>query len=158
MTGTNEATPLKILVVDNEIELMNVMVELLSTESWNVRGCSSGRDALKLLRDEKFDLMITDLMMPEMDGPSLIKAAHLIDLQLRVIVMTGSGAVQTTEQAATIGASDFILKPFHLKTLLPVITRVLNAPPLQNREDNKESGSGRLRVAETLRSELARLN
>src|ERR1041385_4853024 len=69
----------KILVVDDEIELMRALVEALSAQNFEVRGFTSGHEALEALRAESYDVMLSDLMMPEMSGIALVEAALQID-------------------------------------------------------------------------------
>ena len=116
----------KILVVDDEIELKNALVDALSAQSYEARGYTSGHEALEALRGEDFDLLISDLMMPEMDGIALIKAALEIDPHLVAIMMTGQGTIQTAVDAMKFGAFDYVLKPFTMQTIMPVLTRAVN--------------------------------
>jgi DNA-binding NtrC family response regulator len=116
----------KILVVDDEIELKNALVEVLLNQSYDARGYLNAYEALEALRREDFDLLITDLMMPEMDGIALIKAALEIDPHLVPILMTGSGSNDTADAAKKVGAFDYVLKPFRLKTLMPLLKRAMN--------------------------------
>jgi len=111
----------KILVVDDEIELKNALVEGLLKRSFDTRGCTSGREALDALRTETFDLLISDLKMPEMDGITLVKAALEIDPGLVVLIMTGQASTQAAEHAQDIGVFDYVLKPFRLQTLVPIL-------------------------------------
>ena len=126
-TGAGSNTPVgKILVVDDEPKLRSVLVESLQRHGYEVTGCGSGRNALAELRERDFDLLLTDLMMPEMDGIALLKAALEIDPHLVGIIVTGQGTIQTAVDAMQIGAFDYVLKPFRLQNLLPVLTRALN--------------------------------
>src|SRR5258705_2286581 len=126
MTLTKEHMVGKILAVDDEVELNDTLVDALTAQSYEVRGYNSGAEALEVLEKEDFDLLITDLMMPKMDGIALIKAALLIDPHLVAIVMTGQGTIQTAIEAMKAGGFDFVLKPFRLDTLMPVLTRAIN--------------------------------
>ena len=130
MTTTKEMVG-KVLVVDDEIELKDALVDSLAAQSYEVRGYNSGSEALEVLRNEDFDLLITDLKMPEMDGIALIAAALVIDPHLVAIVMTGQGTIQTANDATKAGAFDFVLKPFRLETLLPILTRAINTRHLR---------------------------
>ena len=131
-TGTGANTPVgKILVVDDELELKSVLVESLQRHGYEVTGCGSGRDALAELRARDFDLLLTDLMMPEMDGIGLLKAALEIDPHLIGIIVTGQGTIQTAVDAMQIGAFDYVLKPFRMQTLMPVLTRAMNVRHLR---------------------------
>lgn len=116
----------KILVVDDEIELKRVLVEGLSARSHQARGYTSAHEALAVLRAERFDLLISDLMMPEMSGLALIKAALEIDPHLAIIVMTGQGTRQSAEEAG-LGGAEYLLKPFTMRTLQTLITRALKS-------------------------------
>jgi len=80
---------------------------------------------------EEFELLLTDLMMPEMDGIALLDAARALEQDLVGIVMTGHGAIDTAIAAMKAGALDYILKPFKLRTVLPVIERALAVRNLQ---------------------------
>src|SRR2546423_15576825 len=88
MPETNVA---KILVVDDEAELKNALVEALSAQSFEVRGFTNGVQAIATLRDEAFDVLISDLMIPEIDGIELVKQALEIDRHPVAIIMTGQG-------------------------------------------------------------------
>jgi DNA-binding NtrC family response regulator len=117
----------KILIVDDELELKDVLVENLSAQSYEARGCGSGSEALEVLRAERFDLLITDLMMSEMSGLVLIKAALEIDPRLVTIIMTGQSSIQSVEEAVSLGAFEYVPKPFTMRTMMPVVTRALDS-------------------------------
>jgi len=128
MPETNVA---KILVVDDEVELKNALVEALSAQSFEARGFTNGAHALAALSEEVFDVLVTDLMMPEMDGIALIEKALEIDPHLVAIIMTGQGTIQTAVDAMKMGAFDYVLKPFRMATMLPTLTRAINARRLR---------------------------
>src|SRR5213080_277831 len=128
MPETNVA---KILVVDDEAELKNALVEALSAQSFEVRGFTNGAHALSVLRQEAFDILLSDLMMPEMDGITLVEKALEIDPHLVTIIMTGQGTIQTAVDAMKVGAFDYVLKPFRMATLLPTLTRAINSRRLR---------------------------
>ena len=130
----------KILVVDDEIELKNALVEGLLKRSFEAHGYTSGHEALEALRVETFDLLISDLMMPEMDGITLIKAALEIDPRLVALIMTGQGTIQTSVEAENVGVFDYILKPFRLQNLMPTLTRAISAR--RSRNGSETNGDG----------------
>jgi PAS domain S-box-containing protein len=121
----------RILVVDDEPELRSVLVESLRKHGYEAIGCASGRAAIDELNNHDFDLLLTDLMMPEMDGIALLKVALEIDPDLVCIVVTGQGTIQSAVDAMQIGAFDYVLKPFHLQSLMPILTRALNTRQLR---------------------------
>ena len=121
----------RIIVVDDEPELKNILVEALSAQGFEVTGCSSGQQALEELRQREFDLLLTDIMMPKMDGITLLETALKVDPHLIGIMMTGQGTIQTAVDAMKLGAFDYVLKPFRLQILLPVLTRAINTRRLR---------------------------
>lgn len=121
----------RLLIVDDEVAQMRALCDTLAHEGYDTQGFSSPRTALEALRPGEFDLLLTDLMMPDMDGIALIDAARQIDAALGVIVMTGHGTIDTAVQAMRGGAFDYILKPFKLKVILPVIARALDVQRLR---------------------------
>jgi DNA-binding NtrC family response regulator len=127
----------KILVVDDEVELKDVLVEMLLVRSYEVRGCTNGCEALEILRAERFDLLISDLMMPEIGGLALIKAAVEIDPHLLTIIMTGQGTIQSAKDAIGLGAFDYLLKPFSMRTMHNLVNRALESRDLEKNPANK---------------------
>jgi DNA-binding NtrC family response regulator len=121
----------RILIVDDEIELMRALCDALGEEGYRVKGVSAGSDALEQLRNGEFDLLLSDLMMPNMDGMQLLKEALQIDANLIGIIMTGHGTVQTAVEAMKIGAFDYILKPFKLHSILPTLSRAMDVRRLK---------------------------
>jgi PAS domain S-box-containing protein len=115
----------KVLVVDDEEPLMEVLCEMLTVNGYETAGFTSGHKALDQLKEHDFDLLLSDLMMPEIDGVSLVRAAMEMDPSLVPIIMTGQGTVQTAVEAMKIGAFDYLLKPFKLNVLLPVLSRAM---------------------------------
>jgi len=115
----------KILVVDDEAAQMKALCDTLKDRGYETTGFVSARAALKAMEKTTFDLLLTDLMMPEMDGISLLQAARQKDLNLVGIIMTGEGTITTAVEAMKSGALDYILKPFKLKAILPVLDRAL---------------------------------
>jgi len=116
----------KILVVDDEVELQNSLVESLTSQGYETSGLTSGERALAALRTEVFDIVLADMMMPGMDGITLVREALQVDPNLVCIVMTGQATIKNAVDSMNVGAFDYILKPFRLQTLLPLITRAMN--------------------------------
>jgi signal transduction histidine kinase len=116
----------KLLVVDDETAQMRAMCDTLEQEGYSVTGSTSPQQALLAMREEQFDLAITDLTMPEMDGIAFLTAAKQLDPHLIGIVMTGHGSIDTAVAAMKAGAFDYILKPFTLRMIRPVLERALS--------------------------------
>jgi len=115
----------RILVVDDETAQMRALCDTLGHHGYIVTGFTSARAALDALRESRFDLLLADLMMPEMDGIALLQAAQRLDGALVGIIMTGEGTIATAVSAMKGGALDYILKPFKLSVILPVLARAL---------------------------------
>jgi len=114
-----------LLIVDDERELMQALCESLDEQGFATRGFISPGEALDALRNGDFDVVISDLMMPGMDGVELLRQARVIDPNLVGIIMTGQGSIQTAVEAMKAGAFDYILKPFKLQHVQPVLQRGL---------------------------------
>jgi PAS domain S-box-containing protein len=115
----------RLLIVDDEGAQMRALCDTLKHEGYAPTGFTSANEALATLREQEFDLVLTDLMMPEIDGIALLRAALEIDPNLVGIVMTGQGTINTAVEAMKAGALDYILKPFKLSHILPVLSRGL---------------------------------
>jgi signal transduction histidine kinase len=121
----------RLLVVDDEAPHMQALCNTLQHEGYVTRGFTSGHEATAALRAEPFDLLLTDLMMPQIDGITLLRACREIDPDLACIVMTGHGTIATAVDALKAGAVDYVLKPFKVNTILPVLARALAMRGLQ---------------------------
>jgi DNA-binding NtrC family response regulator len=124
------AKPGKLLVVDDEVELMRALTEGLGMH-YDVAGVTSAAEALRHLEQRPVDVMLSDLMMPDVDGIELLKRALAIDPQLVGIIMTGHGTIQTAVEAMKLGAFDYVLKPFKLQGMLPILARAMEVRRLR---------------------------
>jgi two-component system sensor histidine kinase/response regulator len=130
--------PARLLIVDDEEALLKALCDTLRDQGYETTGFASGRAALAALQNAKFDLLLADLMMPEMDGIALLQASLERDPELVGIIMTGEGTITTAVDAMKTGALDYILKPFKLSAILPVLSRGLAMRRL--RLENAELG------------------
>jgi DNA-binding NtrC family response regulator len=121
----------RLLVVDDEVELMRALCDSLGEHGFAVDGLHTPQRALEILRDGEFDILLTDLMMPKLDGIQLLKQALAIDPHLVGIIMTGQGTIPTAVEAMKSGAFDYILKPFRLQHILPVLERAMEVRRLR---------------------------
>ena len=120
---TTPARSGRLLVVDDEVELMTALCESLRDEGYDAVGYSDPAAGLAALRDGEFDVLLSDLMMPGTDGIQLLRQGFAADPDLVGIIMTGQGSIQTAVEAMKAGAFDYILKPFRLQQVLPVLDR-----------------------------------
>jgi signal transduction histidine kinase len=129
--SAGSATRGRLLIVDDESAQLRALCETLGMEGYATEGYASPRAAVAALQAGRHELLLTDLMMPEMDGIELISAARAIDPALGAIVMTGHGTIDSAVLAMQGGALDYILKPFRLNVILPVIARALDLQRLR---------------------------
>jgi PAS domain S-box-containing protein len=129
----------RLLIVDDEIDLLTSLCDILSEIGYETVGFTSGKDALKALNEQDFDLLLTDLMMPEMDGIALLRAALEMDPHLVGIIITGQGTIHTAVEAIKVGAFDYVLKPFRLKSLAMTLTRAMRLRQLKESEEKYRS-------------------
>jgi signal transduction histidine kinase len=125
------ATAARLLIVDDEGPHMRALCDTLAREGYLTRGFTSGGEALEALREQSFDLLLTDLQMPEIDGITLLRACQEIDRDLACVLMTGHGTIATAVDALKAGALDYVLKPFKVSSILPVLARALATRALQ---------------------------
>ena len=115
----------KILIVDDELSIVDVLRTLLKKNGYTITTASDGAEALKLLEEQVFDLLITDIRLPEIDGITLLKHARELQSHLAVIVMTAYAKVDSAVEAMKMGAFDYVTKPFKFEELLLTVHRAL---------------------------------
>ena len=123
----------KILIVDDDETLRQTIVDTLRHDGYLVSEASNGAVALECLERESFALVITDIVMPQMDGLSFIKTAGQRGYRTAYIVMTGYTAWDMVIEAMKLGAVDYLPKPFPFELLRLVIGRTLHAQRLAER-------------------------
>ncbi|MGM0596900.1 MAG: HD domain-containing phosphohydrolase [Myxococcota bacterium] len=140
----------KILVVDDEAVIRDVMEDYLSSEGYEVISVDNGHEALLELEEERYDALISDLMMPEMSGLELIEQINQKEFQLVTIIMTGYGTIETAVKAMKIGAYDYILKPFKMEEVLQVLKRSFEIKALKEENINLRETVNLFKVSEAI--------
>lgn len=125
----------RVLVVDDESNMRRVLEIMLDKMGYETRAASDGQEALALTRHESFDLVLTDLRMPKMDGIALLNALRTQGIEIPVIILTAYGTVEGAVAAMQQGAYDYILRPFDVEAVERIITRALTAE--KNRQENR---------------------
>jgi len=115
----------RIAVVDDEEIMRRLVTELLRGEGYQVFTFSNPLEALEQVKKESFDLIVTDLKMPEMDGIDLIKSVHRVNPEIGAIFMTGYASLSSAREAVKEGAYDYILKPFDLNEVRNSVNKAL---------------------------------
>jgi two-component system sensor histidine kinase/response regulator len=113
----------KILIVDDEQNLRDTITELLIHNNYDVKGAANGQEALKVLDDWIPDLIISDIMMPIMDGylfQEIVKNTEVLN-QIPFIFLTAKNDSNEMEKCALLGADHFLVKPFKIEDLIKII-------------------------------------
>lgn len=118
----------KILVVDDEVELLQLMHHILTASGYEVVVAENGRQGLEQVRDEWPDLILCDVVMPELNGFEMVKALRSSPgtEDIQVIMVSARGQSQDVERALIAGANGYITKPFSYRELLKEIGNQLN--------------------------------
>jgi len=124
--------PERILVVDDEPNMLRLLKTILMDKTgYEVTTTNNPLEVSKLLQEGHYDLVVTDLKMPLVDGIDLIGIVKNIDASMPIIVITAYGTIETAEEAIQKGAYDFITKPFRKETILITIKRALEWKRMQ---------------------------
>lgn len=116
-----------ILVVDDERDMLLLLERIITEETGHkVKTTTDPLEALELLKNGVYDMVITDLKMPKMDGIRLLESIKILDPTLSVVVMTAFGTIDTAVEATRKGAFDFISKPFRRERILVTIENVIS--------------------------------
>ena len=118
-------TRARILVVDDDKNVVQVVRTRLQSENFDVDVAFSGPEALKRWRGNQYDVMITDMKMPEMDGVELMKQVQALNVNVQTIILTAYGSIDNAVSAMKDGAFDYVTKPFDSRELLVRVERAL---------------------------------
>ena len=112
--------PIEILVVEDEPEILSLLQELFERRGYKVTACNSGNSALQLAQKKQFSVILTDLIMPGIDGFKLIESLKELIPISRLIVMSGAG-IQVLQDLTKLGVENYIVKPIDFDNLIKTI-------------------------------------
>ncbi len=115
----------RILIVDDEDGMRRLLGRVLSRQGYETSTVASGAEALRMVASERFDLVVTDIKMPEMDGLQLLEELKAYEPSLPIIVMTAYGTIENAVQALRFGAYDYIAKPFETDEIKLTVAKAL---------------------------------
>lgn len=124
----------KVIVIDDEIGIQELCQRVLAQDGYAAVTASSGEEGLEALSKEGFDLVLSDLRMPGIDGIKLLKKIKETSPETEVIIMTGQATVETAIEALKGGAYDYILKPFNVSELSSSARKCLEYAKLKREE------------------------
>jgi diguanylate cyclase (GGDEF)-like protein len=132
------AAPRRILVVDDDDTVRESLSDYLEFHDYAVTAVASAGGALEAVAQGEFDLVISDLVMPGMDGLAMIKAMRAAGREVPLLVMTGYASIEHAVESMKAGASDFITKPLKLDHVVLVVQRVLETAALRRLAGERE--------------------
>ena len=133
----------KILVAEDDKALCDLVCAMLRSNGFEAVACADGAKALRAAEDQSFDLIISDVMMPRMDGFELARAIRETDKHVPILFMTALDDKPAKQRGFTVGADDYVVKPFDADILLLRVRSLLRRA---NIEQSRELVAGNLRM------------
>ena len=140
---------MKVLVVDDELIIHESLKKTLVREGFTVDSAFSAKEGLALLSRESYELILSDLMMPEMDGLEFLREIQRAEYKIPIIMITGYPTIRTGLTALRLGAADYLPKPFTRKELLAPVRRALRGKERVGKEDACRDDEASSKSAET---------
>lgn len=126
----------RILVVDDELLIRDLLYDFFASQGWEIIVAEGGQKAVDYLKNQKFDVVLTDLKMPDIDGMDLTGRIRNLYGDLPVIIMTGYPSLDSAVEALRYKVDDYIVKPFNVNKLFKTVKRVVE---LKRQEVNSQS-------------------
>ena len=143
-----------LLIVDDDPGLLPTLISAFGLQGYRVEGAKSAPEALEKLERAAYDALLTDQVMPGMDGLALLERARARFPDMAIIVMTGGGTVESAVRALKGGASDYVAKPFRLHEIFHVVERCLDQHRLRRENVQLSEINRRLQEVDQLKSNL----
>ena len=121
----------KILIVDDEKDVLDLCKRILETQGYNVKSTHNGYEAIDIAHNEDFDLLLTDIKMPGMSGLEIAQMLKESDPGIICVTMTGFSTMDMAINALKLGIDEFILKPFTPKELIIAVANALEKERLR---------------------------
>jgi putative nucleotidyltransferase with HDIG domain len=152
--------PIRIAIVDDEEKICELLQAVLADEGYNIDTYSYSLDFLRVMKDKQYDMLITDLKMPVMDGLDLASRARKADNDLVVLIITGYASVESAVAALRSDIDDYILKPLDIDELKVVVERALVSRRMRRENDRlvhqlKQSNHELLQAKHRLSEQIA---
>lgn len=122
---------MRILVIEDELDLLESIVEGLKIDGYAVDGCDNGKDAYEMAFVENYDLIVLDLNLPEMDGIDVLKEIRKTNEEIKILILTARSHIRDKVKGLDLGANDYLTKPFHFEELEARIRSLLRRKFIQ---------------------------
>lgn len=136
LEGNNIAPPAKILIVDDEEIMRSFLLDVFMEEGYNLDSAADGEEALHKISKTRYDLIITDIRMPKVEGTEVLRRAKELDPGVNVIVITGYASQQAKQECQRLGAAYYIAKPFQVNQIRALVNKLV-----RGKGNNEDSGS-----------------
>lgn len=113
----------KLLAVDDELLIRDLLYDYFVTKDWEITVAEGGKKAINLLKEDEFDVVLTDLKMPDMNGMELTGRIRDLYGDLPVVIMTGYPSLDTALEALRHKVDDYVIKPFNINELFKVVKK-----------------------------------
>src|ERR1041385_742613 len=150
----HEESP-RVLVVDDEKVIREILSDFLTMEGYIVRTVEDGEAALRELQRRTYNMVISDLKMPNMGGLQLLEKIAEENLNVLTVIMTGFGTVETAIEAMKKGAYDYILKPFKVEEVVHIVQRGLDRQRLQHENIRLKDALAIYKISEAIATSLS---
>ena len=114
----------KILIVDDDKDIVKIVTTMLEGRGWDVTAAYNGREALDMVNASRPDIILLDIMMPEMNGIEVLKRIKKMDSGVRIVMITAFGDVESYLDSMELGAYEYINKPIETDELLDMIEKI----------------------------------
>ena len=113
--------PIHVLIIDDEGQFVDAVVERLRLRGFEANGVTSGHDAMELLRQKSYDVVLLDVKMPGLGGLEVIRKVKEKWPDLQVVMLTGHGSSQDAEKGMELGAFEYVMKPVNIDDLTDIL-------------------------------------
>ena len=124
-----DGTPIRVVVVDDEDALSDLLTMALRYEGWEVRAAATGQEALRAIREHKPDVVVLDIMLPDLDGIEVLQRLRAEGEEVPVLFLTAKDAIADRVTGLTVGGDDYVTKPFSLEELIARLRALLRRSP-----------------------------
>jgi DNA-binding NtrC family response regulator len=114
---------INVLLVDDEKDFVETLAERLEVRGFDIKTCLSGDEALDMIQQHEFDVVVLDVLMPGQDGIETLRKIKNLKPLIHVIMLTGNATVETAIEGMKLGAYDYLIKPTETAELLEKITK-----------------------------------
>ena len=118
---------ISLLLVDDEVEFTEYLSKRLIKKGCNVTVANNGEEAIEVIKNGSFDVVVLDVMMPGMDGNQVLNEIKAIHSEVEVIMLTGHGTIDSAKDGIKQGAFDYLLKPTDMDTLVDTVEQAYEA-------------------------------